>query len=192
MSEFITRLATFLSPASLQFDLAAALVALVALLFSIVTFVHQRRISIETLRNHRDNDIIVWLNHTIDVLVGIEFFLRDSTRTVSAAAVRARSAMSSWRDLSSAIDKGRLYFPSFTLDVVAPEKPKPHDHDRDILNKLVRIYDLIKVLEAQDASRHRVGAASPAAREARLHGGCPRRGAAAAPKRLSQVSDFLK
>ena len=46
----------------------------------IVTFVHQRRISIETLRNHRDNDIIVWLNHTIDVLVGIEFFLRDSAR----------------------------------------------------------------------------------------------------------------
>jgi hypothetical protein len=150
VNDFITRLSTFLSPASLQFDLAAALVALVALLFSIVTFLHQRRISIETLRNHRDNDIIVWLNHTIDVLVGIEFFLRDGTRP-------SQQLFASKRDeflarLSSAIDKGRLYFPSFTLDVVAPEKPKPHDHDRDILNKLVRIYDLIKVLEAQAAS----------------------------------------
>ena len=45
MSDFITKLATLLSPASLQFDLAAALVALVALLFSIVTFLQQRRIS---------------------------------------------------------------------------------------------------------------------------------------------------
>jgi hypothetical protein len=54
--------------------------------------------------------------------------------------------------MSGSIDKGRLYFPSFTLDVVPPEKPKPHDHDRDILNKLVRIYDLIKVLEVQNAS----------------------------------------
>jgi hypothetical protein len=151
VSDFITSLATYLAPASLQFDLAAALVALVALLFSIVTFLHQRRISIETLRNHRDNDIIVWLNHTIDVLVGIEFFLRDSARPSQQLQFASKRDEFLAR-LSAAIDKGRLYFPSFTLDVVAPEKPKPHDHDRDILNKLVRIYDLIKVLEAQNAS----------------------------------------
>jgi hypothetical protein len=151
VSDFITKLATFLAPASLQFDLAAALVALVALLFSIVTFVHQRRISFETLRNHRDNDIIVWLNHTIDVLVGIEFFRRDSARPTQQPQFASKRDEFLAR-LSAAIDKGRLYFPSFTLDVVAPEKPKPHDHDRDILNKLVRIYDLIKVLEVQNAS----------------------------------------
>ena len=46
MSDLISQLAFYLAPASLQFDLAAALVALVALLFSIVTFLHQRRISI--------------------------------------------------------------------------------------------------------------------------------------------------
>jgi hypothetical protein len=150
VSDFITKLATLLSPASLQFDLAAALVALVALLFSIVTFRQQRRISLETLRIQRDNDVIVWLNQTIDALVAIEFFLRDSARP-------SQQQFASKRDdflarLSAAIDKGRLYFPSFTLDVVAPEKPKPHDHDNDILNKLVRIYDLIKVLEVQNAS----------------------------------------
>ena len=151
MSDFITKLATYLAPASLQFDLAAALVALVALLFSIVTFLHQRRISIETLRNHRDNDIIIWLNHTIDVLVGIEFFLRDSARPSQQLQFASKRDEFLAR-LSAAIDKGRLYFPLFTLDVVAPEKPKPHDHDRDILNKLVRIYDLIKPLEPQNAS----------------------------------------
>jgi hypothetical protein len=151
VSDFVTRLATLLSPATLQFDLAAALVALVALLFSIVTFVHQRRISIETLRNHRDNDIIVWLNHTIDVLVGIEFFLRDSNRPSQQLQFASKRDDFLAR-LSAAIDKGRLYFPSFTLDVVAPEKPKPNNHDRDILNKLVRIYDLIKPLEPQNVS----------------------------------------
>ena len=150
MSDLISKLAAYLSPASLQFDLAAALVALVALLFSIVTFLHQRRISIETLRNHRDNDIIVWLNHTIDVLVGIEFFLRDSARPSQQLQFAAKRDDFLAR-LSASIDKGRLYFPSFTLDVVAPEKPKASDHERDILNKLVRVYDLIKLLEPQNA-----------------------------------------
>ena len=37
-------------------------------------------------------------------------------------------------------------------DIVPPEKPKAHDHERDILNKLVRIYDLIKPLELQNVS----------------------------------------
>jgi hypothetical protein len=151
VSELISKLATYLSPATLQFDLAAALVALVALLFSIVTFVQQRRISLETLRIQRDNDIIGWMNRTIDVLVGIEFFLRDSGRPSQQLQFAAK------RDdflaqLSAAIDKGRLYFPSFSLDVVAPEKPPARDHDRDILNKLVRIYDLIRVLEPQNTT----------------------------------------
>ena len=151
MSDLISKLAAYLAPASLQFDLAAALVALVALLFSIVTFVHQRRISIETLRNHRDNDIIGWLNQTIEIMVGIEFFLRDTSRPSQQLQFGSKRDEFLAR-LSSTIDKGRLYFPSFTLDVVPPEKPAAHDHERDILNKLVRVYDLIKGLEPQNAS----------------------------------------
>jgi len=151
VSELISKLATYLSPATLQFDLAAALVALVALLFSAVTFYQQRRISIETLRIQRDNDIIGWMNQTIDVLVGIEFFLREAGRPAVQQQFEAR------RDeflakLSSSIDKGRLYFPSFTLDVVPPEKPPERNHDRDILNKLVRIYDLVRVLDPQSTA----------------------------------------
>jgi hypothetical protein len=151
VSDLIAKLATFLSPATLQFDLAAALVALVALLFSVVTFIQQRRISLETLRIQRDNDVIGWLNQTIEILVGIEFFLRDSSRPSQQLQFASKRDDFLAR-LSATIDKGRLYFPSFTLDVVTPEKPKANDHDRDILNKLVRIYDLIKVLEPQNAS----------------------------------------
>jgi hypothetical protein len=54
--------------------------------------------------------------------------------------------------LSAAIDKGRLYFPIFTLDVIPPEKPAMTDHERDILNRLVRIYDLIRNLDPQNAA----------------------------------------
>jgi hypothetical protein len=151
VSDLIARLATFLSPATLQFDLAAALVALVALLFSIVTFVQQRRISLETLRIQRDNDVIGWLNQTIEILVGIEFFLRDTSRPSQQLQFGSKRDEFLAR-LSATIDKGRLYFPSFTLDVVPPEKPKASDHERDILNKLVRVYDVIKGLEPQDAS----------------------------------------
>ena len=151
MSDLISTLAAYLAPASLQFDLAAALVALVALAFSIVTFRQQRRISLETLRIQRDNDVISWMNQTIEILVGIEFFLRDTSRPSQQLQFGSKRDEFLAR-LSAAIDKGRLYFPSFTLDAITPEKPKQSDHDRDILNKLVRIYDLIKVLEPQNTS----------------------------------------
>ncbi len=151
MSELISKLATYLSPATLQFDLAAALVALVALIFSAVTFYQQRRISIETLRIQRDNDIIGWMNQTIDVLVGIEFFLRDSSRPAQLLQFATRRDDYLAR-LSAAIDKGRLYFPSFSLDVIAPEQAPARDHERDILNKLVRVYDLVRLLEPQNSA----------------------------------------
>lgn len=160
MSEFIAKLATYLSPATLQFDLASALVALIALVFSAVTFYQQRRLSVETLRTQRDNDIIGWMNHTIDMLVGLEFFLRDGGRYVQQQqfALKRNEFLA---QLSAAIDKGRLYFPSFTLDIIGPGNPPARDHDRDILNKLVRVYDIIKGLEPQntadiDAARLRV------------------------------------
>jgi len=160
VSEFVSKLAAYLSPATLQFDLAAAAIALIALLFSGITFYQQRRISIETLRTQRDNDVIGWVDRTIDTLVGIEFFLRDWRRYVQPTQFAAK------RDdflaqLSAAIDKGRLYFPTFTLDVIAPEKPPVRNDERDILNHLVRIYDLIKDLDPQNAAaiegaRHRL------------------------------------
>jgi hypothetical protein len=160
VSDLISKLAAYLAPATLQFDLAAAAIAVIALLFSVVTFRQQRRISLETLRTQRDNDVIGWVDQTIDILVGIEFFLRDSSRYVQPMQFGAR------RDeflaqLSAAIDKGRLYFPIFSLDVITPEKPLERDGERDILNHLVRIYDLIRDLDpgnavAIEGARHRL------------------------------------
>jgi hypothetical protein len=99
------------------------------------------------------------MNQTIEILVGIEFFLRDTGRPSQQLQFGGKRDEFLAR-LSAAIDKGRLYFPSFTLDVVPPEKPKQSTNDRDILNKLVRVYDLIRVLEPQNA---------PAIEAARTH-----------------------
>jgi hypothetical protein len=84
-------------------------------------------------------------------MVGIEFFLRDTSRPSQQLQFASKRDEFLAR-LSAAIDKGRLYFPSFTLDVVPPEKPKQNTNDGDILNKLVRVYDLIKDLEPQNVS----------------------------------------
>jgi len=154
-------LSDFVQPAALQFDLAAAGVALIALVFSVVSFYQQRRISIETLRIQRDNDIIRWVDGVIELLVGIEFFLRDWSRypqPVQFAAKRNEYLA----QLSIAIDQGRLYFPSFSLDIIAPApKPAAEDDEGDILNHLVRIYDHIRDIDAKnpvvlDEARHRL------------------------------------
>jgi hypothetical protein len=51
-------------------------------------------------------------------------------------------------DLSAAIDKGRLYFPHFALDVIGPKTAPPPAAERQaILDRLVDIYDLIKGLD---------------------------------------------
>src|SRR5262249_59967716 len=58
-------LADLFAPVAIQFDLAAAAVALVALLFSIVSFYRQRPLLIGTLRLHAENDLLRWLNGNI-------------------------------------------------------------------------------------------------------------------------------
>jgi hypothetical protein len=143
----LSTLASYLSPATLQFDLAAALVALIALVFSVWSFRNQRRITIETMRTQRDNDVIGWTNDAIDVLVAIEFLLRDWTSRLQAEEfVRRRDSYLA--TLSATIDKGRLYFPKFALDVIGEEKPAVDQRGRPaILDRLVDIYDLIKDLD---------------------------------------------
>jgi len=144
----LKQLGDFLAPASLQFDLAAAMVALVALVFSIWSFRHQRRISIETLRIQRDNDVIKWTDGVIETLVGIEFLLRNRARYSDAQDFSAK------RDdflaaLSAVIDQGRLYFPNFARDVIEPaEQPPPQSSDA-VLDHLVDIYDLVKDLDSR-------------------------------------------
>ena len=110
---------TWIKPATLQFDLAAALIALAALWFSVEANRRQTRLAARTSRIERDNDIIEWVNRTIATIVQIEFFLRDCARSATGKLAEGK------RDdflaqLSMAIDQGRLYFPNFHLDQIAP------------------------------------------------------------------------
>jgi hypothetical protein len=128
-----------------QLDFAAAAIAVIALWISRRAARNQERLSIETLRVQRDNDLITWTNGVIDTLVGIEFLLRDWVRQpADFAAVRDGYLA----DLSAWIDKGRLYFPKFALDVIGP-RTEPAPHDLAVPDRLVEVYDLIKGVDAQ-------------------------------------------
>jgi hypothetical protein len=140
----------FAKEITLQIDLATAVIALIALFFSIWSFKHQRNLSIETLRVQRDNDVIRWTNDTIDLLVEIEFLMRDWLRlyTIKEFSTRRDDLLAR---LSATIDKGRLFFPNFSRDVVGAEKPSAYRGKRQaILDRLVEIYDLVKQLDPEN------------------------------------------
>jgi hypothetical protein len=133
----------------LQLDLAAAAIAVVALVVSRRAYRNQERLSLETLRVQRDNDVIQWTNGVIDTLVSIEFHLRDWARAMQPQQFVAKRD-EFLADLSAAIDKGRLYFPHFAMDVIGPRTAAPPPAERQaILDRLVDIYDLIKGLDAR-------------------------------------------
>ncbi len=134
----------------LHIDLASAAIALLALLFSIWTWRHQDRVRKDSLLAQRDLGMIRWIDLTIDTIVDIEFSLRSWT----ASANPAQSSMQ--RDnhlakLAAVIDKGRLYFPKFTRDVIGPQtepapEPDPGQIEKQIklplLDDLAEIYRL--------------------------------------------------
>jgi hypothetical protein len=138
---------TFWQSVQLQLDLAAAAIAVVALVVSRRAYRNQERLSLETLRVQRDNDVIQWTNGVIDTLVSVEFHLRDWARNMQPQQFVAKRDQY-LADLSAAIDKGRLYFPHFALDVIGPKTASPPAAERQaILDRLVDIYDLIKGLD---------------------------------------------
>jgi hypothetical protein len=135
---------------SLQIDFAAAAIALIALTFSVFSFRHQRRLAIETLRVQRDTDVITWTNNTIDLLVEAEFLIRDWIRlyTLKEFASKRDELLAK---LSATIDKGRMFFPNFSRDVVGTEKPSAFRGRRQaILDRLVEFYDLVKSLDPEN------------------------------------------
>jgi hypothetical protein len=150
VSGYLSQLAAALAPITLQIDLATAAIALIALVFSVWSFRNQRRVSMEGLRVQRDNDIIHWSNRTIETLVGIEFLLRDWNRHPHAQPFQVRRD-GYLAELSTLMDQGRLYFPKFAGDILAPGTAPPLREDTPyILDRLVLIYDLIKDLDARN------------------------------------------
>jgi hypothetical protein len=133
---------------ALHIDFAAAFIAMVALGFSVWSFFNQKRISLEAMRIERDNDLIDWINAVIDTVVQAEFLMRSWTRALEEKEFSAK------RDgclagIAAAIDKGRLFFPNFTLDVVDEEDQSlSREEGEAMLDHLVKIYDLINHLQA--------------------------------------------
>ena len=130
-------------PVQLQLDLAAAAIAVVALVASRRAARNQERLSVESLRIQRDNDVIQWTNGVIDMLVAIEFHLRDWARNMQPQQFVAKRD-EFLGELSATIDKGRLYFPHFAMDVIGPRTSPPPPVERQaILDRMVDIYDVI-------------------------------------------------
>jgi hypothetical protein len=142
---------------SLQIDLAAAAIALIALVVSIWTWRRETRLAVEAMRVQRDNDVIQWTNETIDIVAEIDALLRGGVR------YRELKDFLLIRDgclgkLSANIDKGRLYFPNVSDATYGIEKETAFQgHRQPILDRLVEIYDRAKDIDPGDADALQAG-----------------------------------
>jgi len=130
---------------ALHLDFAAAAIAVAALWFSWRADRNRELMNIETMRVERDNDLISWINSVIEIIVEMEFILREWSGPSDGKAIVAKTRPYLVK-LASAIDQGRLYFPNFTLDIVPGESTEPAQigHGPPILDHLIRIYNLVK------------------------------------------------
>ena len=133
---------------ALHIDLATAFIALLALAFSIWTWRHQTRLSIEAMRIERDNDLIRWIDAVIDVIVDIEFLLRNPPGDPGQFGSQRNTHLAR---LAAVIDKGRLYFPGFTRDMIGDDgEPLALGVGPPLLDDLVQIYDLVRNIDLKD------------------------------------------
>jgi hypothetical protein len=146
IAHFPAQWAAFWSSVQFQLDFATAAIAVIALWISHRTSRNQARLTVETLRVQRDNDLITWTNGVIDTLVGIEFLLRGWVRQPTQFLTVRDNFLA---QLSAEIDKARLYFPKFALDTIGP-RTVPTPQNPSIPDRLVEIYDLIKDIDLQN------------------------------------------
>jgi len=131
-------------------DIASAALALLALVFSVYTFFHQRRIRMLSVIALRDSGLIRWIESAIDTLVDIEFMLRSWT-PAAAAADYSIQRDNHLAKLAAVIDKGRLYFPNFTRDVIGGQSVLDAAKIKlPLLDDLVEIYDRTRTVEFLD------------------------------------------
>jgi hypothetical protein len=130
---------------ALHLDFAAAAIALLALWYARKSDKTRELMNIETMRVERDNDLIRWINSVIEIIVEMEFILREWNGPSDGKAIVAKTKPYLVK-LAAAIDQGRLYFPNFSLDVVPGESTEPAQigHGPPILDHLIRIYNLVK------------------------------------------------
>ena len=135
---------------ALHLDFAAAAIALLALWYARKSDRNRELMNIETMRVERDNDLIRWINSVIEIIVEIEFILREWSGPSDGKAIVAKTKPYLVK-LAAAIDQGRLYFPNFSLDIVPGEDNEPSQigHGPPILDHLIRSYNLVKDVDTR-------------------------------------------
>jgi hypothetical protein len=127
-----------------QIDLAAAFIAIVALGISIYFGWRPSNIELESLRQQRDNDIIAWSDAAIDACCRAEMVLDPDYAVATSEQEFQVNRLETLAGLSSAIDKGRLYFPNRQDDAYGLEKDAAYrGHRHAALDRLVGVYALL-------------------------------------------------
>jgi hypothetical protein len=127
-----------------QVDLAAALIAVVALVYSIRSGARQRRLERESLRLQRDSDIIAWSNACLAGLCQAEMLMRTEYATVTPEPEFERLRYETLAAISCAIDRGRMFFPNREHDKVGLDRETAFRGRRHpVLDRLVWVYDLL-------------------------------------------------
>jgi hypothetical protein len=133
------------SEIGLQVDLAAAIIAIIALVISIWIARRQSRLEIESLRLQRDSDIIEWSNVALDACCQAEMLMRPEYAEASVEADFERKRFEVLASISCCIDRGRLYFPNIDADAYGLHKEAAfRGHRHTALDQLVAVYDLLR------------------------------------------------
>ena len=148
---------------TLSIDFAAATIAVVALLISVIASRRQSRVAMQNLRLQRDNAIIHWSNRALDYLCSAEMILKQEYHSVTPQAEYEKVRLGAMRDISSCADQGRLFFPNLPDDKHGRDKPAAFQGYRHpVLDCLVYTYELLgnaahrQDVRAFDADRDKV------------------------------------
>lgn len=137
---------------ALHIDLATLCIAVVAGVFSVYTFFHQRDIKatrIAGIELQRDRLVIAWIELAIETVVGIEFLLRRWTQSTDVAKFLLERDEHLGK-LAAVIDKGQFYFPNYAIMVVSENKPLPEGSHK-LLADLAAIYRLTHEVQLETA-----------------------------------------
>jgi hypothetical protein len=123
----------------IQIDLAAAVIAIVALRFSWRTTKRQQRLESENLRILRDNDVLEWGAGAIDILSKLESIAFFDASSPSLSGKFHELKIAYLAELSA--DKGRMYFPNVDSTLVGTQKDEAfRGYRRPILDALASAY----------------------------------------------------
>jgi hypothetical protein len=138
---------------ALHIDLATLCIAVVAGVFSIYTFFHQRDVKatrITGIELQRDRLLITWIQQAIETVVAIEFLLRRWMPAADSAKFLVERDEHLGK-LATVIDKGQFYFPNFEIIAVDENEPLPGGAQASLLGDLAAIYKLTHEVELDSA-----------------------------------------